>query len=90
MPELILTRDNAAAIAAICARLDGLPLAIELVAARIRTLPPQALLERLGTRLMLHADGPRDISERHHTLYSAIDWSYALLKPEEQQFLLNS
>jgi tetratricopeptide (TPR) repeat protein len=84
---LILTADNAAAIATICARLDGLPLAIELVAARAKVLPPQALVERLGGRLMLHTDGLRDVSERHRTLHDAIDWSYALLTPEEQLLL---
>ncbi len=83
-PGFALTPDNAGAIAAICARLDGLPLAIELVAARAGILPPQALLEQLGTRLLLHSNGLRDLSERHRTLHNAIDWSYALLSPEEQ------
>ena len=86
-PDFTLTADNAAASAAICARLDGLPLAIELVAARAKVLPPQALLERLGGRLMLHTDGLRDVSVRHRTLHSAIDWSHALLTPEEQVLL---
>jgi len=86
-PDFALTADNARASATICARLDGLPLAIELVAARTRALPPQALLERLGGRLMLHTDGLRDVSGRHRTLYHAIDWSYALLRPEEQVLL---
>lgn len=89
-PDLTLTSDNAGAIAAICARLDGLPLAIELAAARIRVLPPGALLERLGGRLMLHTDGLRDVSERHRTLYDAIDWSYALLTSQEQLLLARS
>jgi predicted ATPase/transcriptional regulator with XRE-family HTH domain len=83
-PQFALTPENAGAIAAVCARLDGLPLAIELVAARIAILSPQALLERLGPPLMLHTAGPRDLSERHRTLHNAIDWSYALLSPEEQ------
>jgi len=89
-PDFALTADNAPASATICARLDGLPLAIELVAARARALPPQALLERLSGRLMLHTDGLRDVSVRHRTLYSAIDWSYALLRPEEQVLLARS
>jgi predicted ATPase/DNA-binding XRE family transcriptional regulator len=83
-PQFALTPDNAGTIAAVCARLDGLPLAIELVAARISILSPRALLERLGPRLMLHTNGPCDLSERHRTLHNAIDWSYALLSPEEQ------
>jgi tetratricopeptide (TPR) repeat protein len=83
-PDFCLSPENAGAVAAICARLDGLPLAIELVAARIGVLPPHALLERLGTEVMLHTDGLRDLSERHYTLHNAIDWSYALLTPEEQ------
>jgi len=89
-PDFSLTADNAAAIPAICARLDGLPLAIELVAARAKVLPPQAILERLRGRLMLHTDGLRDVSERHRTLYNAIDWSYALLRPQEQLLLARS
>lgn len=89
-PDFALTPENAGAIAAICAGLDGLPLAIELVAARIGILPPQALLERLGTELMLHSDGARDAPQRHRTLHNAIDWSYALLSPEEQLLLTRS
>ena len=89
-PDFALTPDNAGATAAICARLDGLPLAIELVAARTKVLPPQALLERLRGRLMLYTDGLRDVSVRHRTLYHAIDWSYALLRPEEQLLLARS
>lgn len=89
-PDFTLTADNARAIPSICARLDGLPLAIELVAARVKVLPPQALLERLRGRLMLHTDELRDVSERHRTLYNAIDWSYALLTPEEQLLLARS
>jgi predicted ATPase/transcriptional regulator with XRE-family HTH domain len=89
-PDFSLSADNAAATPAICARLDGLPLAIELVAAWTKVLPPQTLLERLRERLMLHTDGLRDFSERHRTLYNAIDWSYALLRPEEQLLLARS
>jgi predicted ATPase/transcriptional regulator with XRE-family HTH domain len=89
-PDLALTPGNARAIAAICTRLDGLPLAIELVAARTAVLPPQTLLERLGGRVMLHIDGPGDLSERHRTLHNAIGWSYALLSPQEQWLLARS
>jgi tetratricopeptide (TPR) repeat protein len=72
-------------VAEICTRLDGLPLAIELVAARLRLLPPLALLARLDDRLALLTDGPRDLPSRQQTLRSAIVWSYDLLSAEEQQ-----
>jgi len=72
-----------AAVAAICAALDGLPLAIELAAARIKLFPPDALLSRLGARLALLTDGPRNLPERQRTMRGALDWSYALLTPEE-------
>jgi len=85
-----LTRENAAAVAALCVRLDGLPLAIELVAARIAALPPRALLERLDGSLLLHADWMRDASPRHRTLHDAIEWSYALLTPHAQRYLARS
>jgi predicted ATPase len=84
-PDFRLDDDNAAAIALICRRLDGLPLAIELAAARTRLLPPQALARRLDRRLPLLTDGPHDLPARQRTLHAAIDWSYALLNPREQR-----
>jgi hypothetical protein len=75
---------NVRAIAEICVRLDGLPLAIELAAARMRVLPPRALLSRLGRRLVVLDSGPQDQPERQRTLRAALDWSYELLSPAEQ------
>ena len=80
-----LTTVNAAAIAGICIRLDGLPLAIELAAARIKLLSPQALLARLGQRLAVLTSGARDVPERHQTLHNTIEWSYHLLDGHEQR-----
>ena len=79
-----LTSSNAGTVAEICRRLDGLPLAIELAAARIRVLPPQALLARLDDRLGLLTIGARDLPERQRTLRSTLDWSFDLLSPPEQ------
>jgi len=86
-PDFELKSENFETVIAICARLDGLPLAIELVAARTSLMPPQALLDQLSGQRVLHMDGLRDVSERHQTLYHAVDWSYALLAPDEQLLL---
>jgi predicted ATPase/class 3 adenylate cyclase len=79
-----VTNESAPAVAEICARLDGLPLAIELAAARIRILPPQKMLQRLSNRLALLQGGPRDLPARQQTLRGTIDWSYDLLTEEEK------
>jgi predicted ATPase/class 3 adenylate cyclase/Tfp pilus assembly protein PilF len=83
-PNFEVTTENARAVAEICARLDGLPLAIELAAARIRILSPRALLARLGNRLKLLKGGARDLPARQQTLRGTIDWSYDLLTEEEK------
>ena len=83
--DFALTAENIEIVTAICARLDGLPLVIELMAARMRFLSPQELLDRLTGQFLLTADGMRAASERQKTLQHAIDWSYQLLRPEEQQ-----
>ncbi|MDF3041547.1 MAG: adenylate/guanylate cyclase protein, partial [Thermomicrobiales bacterium] len=83
-PDFTVTAANASAIAEICHRLDGLPLAIELAAALIRMLSPQALLMRLEKRLPLLTRGGRDVPARQQTMRDAIDWSHDLLTREEQ------
>ena len=84
-PEFALTDENATAVAEICARLDGLPLAIELAAARIKLLSPSAMRTRLASRLQLLTGGARDLPERQQTLRQAMDWSYDLLTETEQR-----
>jgi predicted ATPase/DNA-binding CsgD family transcriptional regulator len=83
-PDFELTEDNARIVADICGRLDGLPLAIELAAARVPLLPLGAIHTRLQQRLALLTGGPRDAPVRHHTLRAAIAWSYGLLAQAEQ------
>jgi predicted ATPase/DNA-binding NarL/FixJ family response regulator len=84
VPTFQLTLTNAHAVADICISLDGLPLALELAAARVKTLPPQALLARLSQRLALLTGGPRTLPERQQTLRNTLQWSYDLLDEQEQ------
>ena len=82
--QFALTKENAQAVATICARLDGLPLAIELAAARIKLLSPSAMVARLESRLNLLTGGARDLPARQQTLRNTVDWSYGLLNSAEQ------
>ena len=84
VPEFEVNGDNRDDVAEICARLDGLPLAIELAAPRVRTLTPRALLRRLDQRLPLLTGGAQDLDERQRTLRGTIEWSYDLLLANEQ------
>jgi predicted ATPase len=86
-PDFTINNDNAPAVAEICHRLDGLPLAIELAAARIKLLTPQAILNRLERRLPLLTGGARDLPVRQQTLRNTIDWSYNLLDDQPRQLL---
>lgn len=83
-PDFALTEENAGHIAEICARLDGLPLAIEIAASRTKLFSPGEIAGRIGSRLRLLTSGARDLPARQQTLRSAIDWSYNLLSPAEQ------
>jgi predicted ATPase len=85
-PDFAIDDDNRAAVAELCRRLDALPLAIELAAARVRVLSPQAMLPRLNQALALLSGGKRDLPERHQTLRAALQWSLDLLRPEERVF----
>jgi len=84
-PEFRLTTTNARAVAEICVRLDGLPLAIELAAARMKLLSPQVLLTRLGRRLAMLTGGSRDVPVRQQNMRNTIEWSYQLLNAWEQR-----
>jgi predicted ATPase/DNA-binding CsgD family transcriptional regulator len=85
-PEFQLTAENGAAVAEVCARLDGLPLAIELAATRIKLLPPKAMLTRLqASSLGLLTSGARDLPARQQTLRATVQWSYDLLNDDEQR-----
>jgi predicted ATPase/class 3 adenylate cyclase len=86
-PDFRLTDDNAAAISAICSELRGMPLAIELAAARIRLLKPEAILTRLADQLSILAGGSRDLPERQQTLRGAIAWSYDILDDGARRLL---
>jgi predicted ATPase/class 3 adenylate cyclase/DNA-binding XRE family transcriptional regulator len=83
--DFVLTLENAPVIAEICRRLDGLPLAIELAAARVKLFPPHVLLARLDDRFALLSGGARDLPARQQTLRTTIDWSYNLLSRAEQR-----
>ena len=84
-PSFTLGEENAWQVVEICARLDGLPLAIELAAVRVKVLTAAAILDRLESRLRLLTGGARDLPERQQTLRRAMDWSYELLSGEEQK-----
>ena len=84
-PEYVLTAQNSSPVREICARLDHLPLAIELAAARTKVLSPEAILDKLQRPLELLTGGPRDLPVRQQTLRDAIAWSYSLLTEAEQR-----
>jgi predicted ATPase len=84
-PDFRLTAENAPAVAQICVHLDGIPLAIELAAARIKVLPAPMMLSRLSSRLKLLTGGSRDLPARQQTMRAAIAWSFDLLSPDDKQ-----
>ncbi|HEX2804542.1 MAG TPA: BTAD domain-containing putative transcriptional regulator [Kineosporiaceae bacterium] len=86
-PSFGLDADNAPVVALICRQLDGVPLAIELAAARVKALPVQEIANRLGDRFTFLTAGPRSGEARHRTLRTTLDWSYQLLSPAEQALL---
>jgi len=86
-PDFRVTEEDLGTVRELCRRVDGLPLAVELAAARVRALRPQAVLDRLTERLSFLAGGPHDLPARQQTLYETLDWSYDLL-PEEDRGLL--
>ena len=83
--DFVVTPENAQAIAELCVRLEGLPLAIELAAARVKLLPPQAMLSRVENRMKLLSGGSRDLPERQRTMHAAISWGFNLLDDEEKR-----
>ena len=85
-PGFTLTASNAPAVAEICRKLDGLPLAVELAAVHLRVLPPEALLAQMTHRLDILQHGPRDLPRRQRTLHETIAWSYGLLSEDDQWF----
>jgi predicted ATPase/DNA-binding SARP family transcriptional activator len=87
LPSFELTNANASAVVRICRRLDGIPLAVELAAARTRVLAPEEIADRLDDSFKLLSTGQRTVLARHRTLRAAMDWSYALLAPQEQVLL---
>jgi predicted ATPase/DNA-binding SARP family transcriptional activator len=85
LPDFEITRDNAHAVADICRMLDGLPLALELAAARVRLLAPDQMVTRMAKRLQLLSGGARDLPERQRSMRAALDWSAQLLDPDESR-----
>src|SRR5207248_2230302 len=85
-PDFQVTPANAAALAELCDRLEGIPLAVELAAARAQLLTPAQMLDQLSRRFDFLVSRRRDVPERHRTLRGALDWSYQLLYPELQRF----